>query len=224
MLAVLIITFCVSRFGDRQGMQRAILPSRLAIIAAGIKSDTFIDSWARDLKVPYQIIRDKHPNLHHDIGETVYWFRYIIDNYNHLADFSIFLDDTGFEAWHVSNKYKWSRAIQFHTPSSYEPLGLTLPDKNYKHVYFRDVNAGGVDEWDCAFQILRIFNVLYDPEKHGAVCCLNSIVPRKNVVRYPKQTYIDMYNMIKQNPIHTAFCQSGKWGYAFERIAQIIWG
>lgn len=233
MVPVALITASVlGAFGDRERVRVPIAenvePTRMAVIAAAVKTDASIKAWANTLDVPYYIQRDaKAQRGWHNIGESILWFRYIMDNYSNLADFLIFLDDTGPQSWHVQNANDWRRAIRTHTPNGYEPLGKIIEDENGRHTYFRKyskLRPNKADEWDCAFQILRIFNVPYNPEKHGAFCCLNAIVPRKYITRYPRQTYIDMYTMIKDNPRNTPFCKSGKWGYAFERVSAIIWG
>lgn len=219
-----VVLMCIGVFGDQEGTVRP-LTTRMAVIAAGKQSDVSIKTWARSLQIPYFIQRDPG-SVSHNIGESILWCKFISEHYHQLPDYVVLLDDAGPHSWHVQDSRQWLRTIKTYATGNFMPLGKILGDKNMRDVYLRSSgNYHGWDhvtEWDCAFHILRIFNVTYDARKHSPVCCANAVVSKRAIMSHPQSAYARLYDLIRKHPSKSPYCQSGRWGYAFERLQGIL--
>ena len=83
---------------------------RHVVIALNAKKVDDVHSWAMHLGVPY-VLQPPSVMTSHDIGESLSYAEYIIHNYYHLANYTIFLCDANMKHWHRPSN--WLQSVIF---------------------------------------------------------------------------------------------------------------
>ena len=222
--------------------------SRLLVIAMCAKNADFVHRWAKKMAVPYHL---QPPSVltSHSVGESLSYFEYIAENYNNLADHTIFNDDAGGRHWHVENAPggipAWVRAVRRAEPARFQGIGEILGDRNVapeglnragsaldRRLFlakcisgeFSSLSCGAEEtsEWPCIKVMLDNFNKSYDVAKHDAHCGGCFVVSKEAIRSIPRAGYQAMVDRIKGWSTDRV-CLSGKWGYALERMKGVLW-
>lgn len=196
-------------FGDREGVARAL---RRVVVANNFRPPIAL-TWVKHLGIPYDIVKPEIATTH-NIGEAYAYMQWIVENYDKLPEYTVFLSDAGPHHWHVVQS--WYPLVKSAQPRCYEASGTSLPEK-WRRCYLVDCLH---DEWPCMRNILSAFNLTFDRKQIDLVQGNEFVLADKAVRSHPKNEYQHMIAMMRDK---SNSCSSQKWGYALDRLKRLIW-
>lgn len=203
--------------------------SRLLVIAMCVKNSDFIHNWASQIGVPYHL-QPPSVKTNHNVGESISYFEYIVENYDKLADHTVFLDDAGPNHWHARHLHpSWLTMVKEARPDKFEAFGEQLSDGNLLSVVSQNMaqceigNCTASDELPCIKSLLQILGVQYDSFKHDPHAGNAFVVSRVSLRRIPLHRYSALVRIMRSWQVDPT-CKSKKWGYALDRVKGVLWG
>ena len=191
------------------------MSDRFVVISLNAKTVDYVHNWAQNLKLPYQL-QVPSTLTSHDIGESLTFAEYIVNNYDTLANYTVFLCDANLAHWHRPNKFL--NIIRTARPQLMTVVGMSLADHNNRYFKYRwDENSPKTET--CSIRnTLNAFNVTYDSSR---VCegIGNEFILSKRAIRsHPRTSYVAW-----RDTIISSDCSRRAFGYALDRTKSLIW-
>jgi len=184
------------------------LGSREIVVAQGVKTVEEVQTWMSQHRLD-NIKSSIVPTESCCSGEVPAWLQFVVDRYDSLPEYTVFLADAGND-WHTN--VDWTRRIRHSRPQCRDSLGTPLHDKNFPEP----------DEEATIQDVMDTFGLAkYDPEKGDGLCCSEQVVSRASLLQYPVSAYATMLALVRREPApHTRVSGNVRnvWGFAFERV------